>query len=405
MSEPATSGLIAHRFKDHAGPCEVMLPFALEDLALAYDRLTTKLSRAPVPEAFSRDEWGYLLSFMRGSRLRDVFAQNFGPRPEPHEQEPHGLPARLILPRSDIAIWLPNNVSLLGPLTVILSLATGARVHAKAGSGSENLTAALRDKILSSHPDLLLEWMWSEQLTTESFDRRDPRNRSWSERAQARIFFGGDAAAAAVEALPHRLGTPFFAFRDHSSLVWADPAALQDDAELLTLWRVFQVYGKVGCTSPQRVVLIGGSLTEAISLARRLKAVVDAAPGVLPPVHIASDSVMSEQVARANGWHTERTALSDAVFMAGENWEQSLPGLMGMQILALPLDVTLAMLPENIQTIGYIASKPVVAQWTRALLGIPALRVVPVRNMHHFGPFWDGQAFWRGLFREIEIRS
>jgi len=28
---------------------------------------------------------------------------------------------------------------------------------------------------------------------------------------------------------------------------------------------------------------------------------------------------------------------------------------------------------------------------------------VPIGNMHHFGPVWDGYGFWRQLFEEIEI--
>ena len=33
-----------------------------------------------------------------------------------------------------------------------------------------------------------------------------------------------------------------------------------------------------------------------------------------------------------------------------------------------------------------------------------AKRFVPVSSMHHFGHVWDGYAFWRQLFEEVEVR-
>lgn len=395
------SDLVAHRFQDLTGISEVLLPFGLDDLCSAFDALTTQMAREPAPEAFSRDEWGYLMGFMRGRALRSVFEASFGPA----SNDRGSMPTRMLAPRDEIAIWLPNNVSLLGPLTAILAIITGAEVRAKAGSGSENLTATLRDHILARDPKPILRELWQDRLTAESFDRRDQRNGDWSRKADARIFFGGNAAAAEVEALDHKPGTPFFAFSDHSSLVWADPAALMDETALTSLWRVFQVYGKTGCTSPQRLVLIDGSPDDATSAMQRLATHVDDLAGPPPAMHIASDSVMTEQVARARGWQTARTAKGEAVFMAGGPPSREIPGLRGMQITAQSLDDALSDLPDNIQTIGHIASSDTVLQWTRALAGSRALRLVPVQAMHHYGPFWDGQNFWRGLFRETEIRG
>lgn len=390
---------IFHAFTDASGQTiDVALPFELDALCDEYDALTARMARRPAPAAFSRDEWGYLLSFLRGDAIRAVFIDSFGPMGEGHG------PARIARPPLTIAVWLPNNVSLLGPLTAALCLLTGARVSAKAGIASENLTAALRDEILNVGAGPVLTRMWENNLETERFDRLDPRNADWSASADARVFFGSDEAATKVEALPHVAGTPFFAFGNHSSLVWADPEAL-DDAALTMLLRVFRIYGKAGCTSPQRLVLIDGKAEQTIRIADRLKSLWDAQSTTLPPVHIASDSFMAEQVARAQGWHATRTQDGGAVFLADGASPDDLPGLMSLKIVAQPQQSAVDALPDNIQTVGHIAPDARIRDWARTLSNSRALRLVPVREMHHFGPFWDGQPFWRGLFQVMDVRT
>ncbi len=395
MSDP-----VPHRFRRGDVLTEVALPFALDPLCDEYDALTSAMSRTQPPDGFSRDEWGYLVSFLRGAALRAIFAEVFG-APVPVDDE---APRRLALPRQQIAVWLPNNVSLLGPLTVALCLLTGARVRAKSGSGAEDLTVRLRDFILGQDPGPNVTALWRDHLDADRFSRSDPRNRKWSETADARIFFGGNAAAQAVEALPHKPGTPFFAFADHSSIIWAETEALTDQA-LTTIFRVFQIYGKIGCTSPQRVVLIEGDPKDTTHIAKRLKAIADNASQARPPVHIASDSFMAAQVARAKGWQSYRTETGGAVFLAGGAPGEPLPGLMSLAIDAMPLDAAAAALPANIQTVGHVASSERLAAWLPVLARTPTLRVVPARQMHHFGPFWDGQAFWQGLFRFIDVKA
>lgn len=77
MSEPKP---IYHTFQDSNDRIiELGLPFLLDALCDEYDALTARLARRAAPDAFGRDEWGYLLSFLRGSALRRVFTQCFGP--------------------------------------------------------------------------------------------------------------------------------------------------------------------------------------------------------------------------------------------------------------------------------------------------------------------------------------
>ncbi len=125
MSEP-----ILHPFRRGAVTIAVSLPFALDARWDENDVLTSATSRTQPPEAFSRNAWGYLISFLRGSAPRGIFAEVFG---APIDQA--DLPQSLAVPPQQIAVWLPNNVSLHGPLNVALRLDTGAYLVLAAGGG------------------------------------------------------------------------------------------------------------------------------------------------------------------------------------------------------------------------------------------------------------------------------
>src|ERR1044071_410988 len=97
----------------------VALPFALAQVLGDWGQLR-KLMVRKVPEAFTREEWAYLAGFVDPENLQRCFLENFG------DVVP-GLTTGasiLVRPRGTIAIWLPNNVSLLGPLVLILASLT-----------------------------------------------------------------------------------------------------------------------------------------------------------------------------------------------------------------------------------------------------------------------------------------
>jgi hypothetical protein len=81
------------------------------------------------------------------------------------------------------------------------------------------------------------------------------------------------------------------------------------------------------------------------------------------------------------------------------------PGHLVLPVVCASLDDAAAVLPDNIQTIGHLVSNPTEACWVQALAGSPACRFVPVARMHYFGPVWDGVAFWRQLFEEVEVAT
>ncbi len=69
-----------------------------------------------------------------------------------------------------------------------------------------------------------------------------------------------------------------------------------------------------------------------------------------------------------------------------------------LPICPATLDEALRALPDNIQTVGHALQDPADAKWLRIVAAAPIQRLVPIARMHHFGPLWDGEEFWKRCF-------
>jgi hypothetical protein len=77
---------------------------------------------------------------------------------------------------------------------------------------------------------------------------------------------------------------------------------------------------------------------------------------------------------------------------------------MALAFVPASVEEAIHTLPARIQTIGYGFSAPrLETTWFNVLARTGIQRMVPLAKMHHFGPVWDGQAFWRQSFDEVEI--
>jgi hypothetical protein len=387
-----------HFFETPQAATVVALPFPLEQFLQDWSQLRSRMAREMAP-AFARDEWAYLMTFLERDNLLRAFEQSFG-KLGAAASVPVAAMAR---PRGPVAIWLPNNVSLLGPLTMVLMSLTGNPLRLKGGSGSEDLAGAFLDFARGHTPPGALRSYLLEQVRHEVFEREDPRNREMAATAMMRIVFGSDAAAEAIHALPHPLESLAFSFVDRRSEAWLEKAALSETV-LRDLLKVFAIYGQAGCTSPRRVVVLGGSLQEAASLRDQL---ADLWPQVIkrsPAAQVASSNIMARQWAAALGWDARLTAQHGAVLAVGGPGVPEFAVTMGLMIMPATVAEALASLPPNIQTLGYSLTAPTDQHCLRILAQTRAKRLVPIAAMHHFGPVWDGQAFWRQAFEEIEVQ-
>ena len=372
----------------------VALSYDLDTRLAQWEALRAKMVRG-VPAEFTRDEWAYLAGFVAGEHLLGVFAESFGARAS-------GKATSLFRARDPIAIWLPSNVSLLGPLVLVLASFAGVPIRVKAGSKSNDLCAAFVRHAVANLGDGELRDCLRDAVKIERFDRSDPGNAEMAAEASVRIAFGSDAAMTAIHSLPHPAGSIGISFGDHRSEAWVEQEAL-DDAAVATLLKVFAIYGQAGCTSPRRVVMLNGTRADCEALRARMLSLWAGTMKSDAPMHIASLNIMHWQLNAASGWDALMATRNAAVLGVGAADQPEMSGLMSLAIVPATVQEALALLPHNIQTIGHCLRDA--AMLLPLLASSKVKRFVPVAQMHHFGPVWDGMNFWRQLFEQTAVRS
>jgi hypothetical protein len=228
--------------------------------------------------------------------------------------------------------------------------------------------------------------------------------------ADLRAVFGSDATVAAVEALPHPATSIGLNFGDHVSEAWVGAgASLAEAARALA--PVFAAYGRAGCTSPRRVVLLEADGARADAFAAALAVAIDSLAHEPPDAHASLQSLLARQVGMGEGWKAHVAARGAAVVMAQPDPAQEgsggslgwaeLPGMLTLPVVCRSLDAACAELPENIQTIG-LSDAPEPALVAR-LAHAGVLRICRLPAMHDFGAVWDGRPVLRSLFDDVTV--
>jgi hypothetical protein len=375
----------------------VLLPFPIDAVLDDWSSLRTTMIRSK-PEAFTRTEWAYLVEFLDREALAEVFREAFG-SPDPAGGASAHAVAR---PGGMVAVWLPNNVSLLGALSLILLSLTGNPIRLKSGSRGDDPTRTFLDYTLERlRPGPLHEHLL-KAVAVETFTREDPRNAEWASLAHVRIAFGSDAGVAAIESLAHPDGSAGFSFGHRVSQAWIEPAAC-DDRDLETVLRVFDVYGQAACTSPSRVVLLDATRDDARLLRDRMVSLWSRVFPRPPEAIVASTGLLEDQWARVEGWDSRLVCGHGAALAVGDPGMSPPAGQRILPLMPMTISEALERLPRNIQTVGHAVSPAVERDLLPRLTSHGVLRVVPVREMHHFGPVWDGQDYWRRTFSVEDV--
>lgn len=383
-------------FHGTQGTVQVRLPFDMRSLLQGWGKVRSAMLKE-VPESYSRDEWAYLAAFLSKESLMLPFEQSFG-----SAAPDTGSISLLARPRGSVGLWLPNNVSLLGPLMLIVVSISGNRLRMKAGSRSEDLTGVFLDFARKYAGDGALSAYLRDHVRHQVFSSDDTRNREIAATSAVRIVFGSDEAAAAIDALPHPLDSTGISFSDRRSEAWLEPDRC-DDATLRDLIKVFAIYGQAGCTSPSRVVLLNSDRAAALKLRDRLLALWPAVLRRRTAMNLASDNVRSWQLARSAGWDSVLVPENRAVISVGDYDLKTYSSLMEMRIIPATAAAARAALPGNIQTIGHALRDP--ASWLETLDGTNMARFVPLATMHYFETVWDGRDFFAQLFTYTRVKA
>jgi hypothetical protein len=392
-----------------AGPGGALLflpPARPASLAEGYAELFRRMARERPAPLFRRAEWAYLASFLQPDRLRAMLDAEFGPTLAPGEAVPL---ARVLRPRRLVAAWLPNNASLLGPLLAILVSLAGCGLRMKAGSGAPNLAGAFRQYALDRLPPGPLRDWW-EAVQVEEFGREDPRSAAMAAEADIRVAFGSDAAVAAIEAMPHPATSLGLSFGDHVSEAWVGADALVPVAAR-ALAPVFAAYGRAGCTSPRRVVMLDADGPRIDAFAAALAAAIDGMAQEPPDAHAALQALLAGQVGAGEGWQVHPAPRGAAVVLtepaAGREAPEAalgwagLPGMLTLPVVGRSIEAALAELPANIQTIGMSETPDPALVLRLARAGV--LRISRLSAMHDFGAVWDGRLVLRSLFDDMTV--
>jgi hypothetical protein len=387
---------VLHRFLREGRSVAVASPHDPAAAAAAWASLRTAMARELHP-SFTRDEWAYVMTFLAPSSLGEIVRRTFG--------APAGAGETAIdvlhRPRTPVSIWLPSNVSLLGPLTLVVASLSGADIALKAGIENADLTSAFVEFARSRSTAVAA--LLDGRVTCEQFDRADPRNAALAASARVRIVFGADDALLGVDRLPHPPTSTQIGFGDRRSVAWIDAAAV-DDAVLDSLIRVFTIYGQAGCTSPSRVLLAGADAATASAVRDRL---LERWSIVAPrdvAMHHATQNIMVRQWAAATGWDSVLAPRNAAVLAVAPAGTVAPAGDLFLPLVHGDADALGADLPANLQTVGHALSPHTSFDaFVRRAVAAGADRIVPLARMHHFGAVWDGHELLRELFDTVEV--
>lgn len=384
-----------HYFISTGTATAVVLPFDLRKIIAEWSKLRQIMTKKK-PDEFTRNEWAYMISFLEKENLFLPFKQTFGKQRHSYK----GTIEYLVRPRGLISLWLPNNVSLLGPLMLVLLSLNGNFIRIKGGSQSENLIGIFVDFIVKNLPEGVLTTYIKEKVTLKFFDRNDVYHKDMAKDAAVRIVFGSNETAQAIEMFPHPIDSIGIYFTDKQSEVWVEKQALSKEI-LEALVKVFAIYGQTGCTSPKKVVVIDGSKDDAIDLRDRLLEIWPRIISRLPSPDIASSNLMAMQLAKSLGWDAAVAKNNAAMLAVGEIGFPAFSSPMSLPIVWADINNAFNALPSNIQTLGYAFKNIQGENWIRAVAASRIKRFVPIASMHHFSHVWDGYDYWQHLFEKV----
>ncbi|MBJ6749867.1 LuxE/PaaK family acyltransferase [Geomonas anaerohicana] len=324
----------------------------------------------------------------------------------------------IAVPRGTAFHVAPSNVETIFLYSWALSLLAGnrnvVRIPQEVSPRMFTLLQAMRD--------LAQDARWSGIAETNrflSYPRDDSCNRYFSERADLRIIWGGDATALHFRALPGKAAVKDVVFCDKVSfcVVQAERYLRLSDEEVNEAARLFHndayQFDQKACSSPQIVYFAGNREACHDASSRFWRALREKAPpgGTGNDTSAMDKLVFGYQTAvRARGAHWPR-GIPDAgpVVMRVEKGAISdLPATCGggffFECFVTDLEELASLVQRNAQTLTYLGLTTEEIRAVGSVLCATGIeRVVPVGKALDFAPVWDGYVLFSELTKRVSI--
>lgn len=380
-------------FNSNGSHRAVLTKFDINEIIEDYSNLRKIMIRKISPD-FSRDEWAYLCTFIEKESLKEVLNETFG------SDSSNTSIKEAFKAKENLSIWLPNNVSLLGPLMLIYASLAGIKVTAKAGSSGYNISETFKKFILENLPNTELSKFF-ETVSIFQASRDSKEVLRMSQQGDVRIMFGSNQAADSIRKMPCKVDSEYIPFVDHVSEAWFTNFEKLSDKDIQDLLKVFLIYGQAGCTSPKRVICIDFNENEIKDLENRILSTWEMLVKEDLPPHQASENTKAKQLALAYGWKVSEISRSKGNLLIGDFDCRPFVSHHSLQLIPTSLNQAIENIPEHIQTVGLQKENIDISLKLAESTNIK--RIVPIGKMHHFSSIWDGFSFFKSFFTQLTL--
>jgi hypothetical protein len=326
--------------------------------------------------------------------------------------------AGLVLARGLVFHIAPSNVDTIFVYSWFLSLMCGnkniLRLSSRRSMQQELLIDALRDTLEAPEFASI-----NERVSIVRYDHSEEISAGYSEAADTRIIWGGDATVRAIRKIPLSPTANEAAFPDRTALTLISTKAFlhSDVRAQKEVARLFAndcyVFGQAACSSPRAVIWIGENAREAKAMFWPLVAEAASAMDHGVGAHdLVSKRVACDLLAATFGDIAidDRTPLvtrvetSIAVLMDDLAREIHCGAGLFLEGCACDLLEVIAMFPRRLQTVTYFGfgSQELHKMIMDAAPAGPD-RVVPIGSALTFSHLWDGVDFFDVLLRKVAL--
>ncbi|MDC7218210.1 MAG: acyl-CoA reductase [Spirochaetales bacterium] len=357
----------------------------------------------------------FIASWCRSENMKVLLDKCFGNRDMLDSFASNGSGARTqsrAFPKGTIVHWVAGNVPTLGMLSLISGLLTKNANLIRIPSKSDDLLIDLMGEL---HKQGENGQKVAKAVRIVRYDYTDTETaEAISEAADVRISWGGNESTAAIKQLACKTTCTDLAFPDRTSFAVVGKTGMGSTESMQKAARLIahdaSVFEQKACASPHTVFLstddpsIVNTFCELLSaeMAQRLKTIVKQPPSekeVMAILNLRAQYDMFHDAFYSEG--SEFSIFTDDKEQLGPSI-----GNRTLFVRQLPaVEKLTRMIPENIQSVGMMASGDELQTLSEALGQAGVHRIVPLGAMTHFEVPWDGLLIPQYMVRWTTLNS